>query len=102
MSTKIKLSPFGPNKEQAFQLAQLRANSTSKPCGVWEHVGDYGRPGGDIEARHTFSVRSLDLPDLPRDWALIGTADPDEVEEQEQEQAHPDPDSQHDRRRNGD
>lgn len=72
--------PFGQSKEAAYELAQKRANATRKPFGVWEHVGDYGRPGGDIPARHTYMVRPLDQPDPVRDWALIGTADPEPEE----------------------
>lgn len=60
-----------------YQQAQERANKTGKPMGVWEHVGDYGKPSGDIPARHTFSVRPLDAKDPDPDWALVATADPE-------------------------
>lgn len=65
------------NLEQAMQTAQACANRSAKPMGIWEHVGDFGHPAGDIPARGSFMVRALDLHDPPRGWALVGTADPE-------------------------
>lgn len=64
------------SKEEAFAVAQQRANDTRRRFDVYEHVGDYGRPGGDIEATHDYMVRSSTLPPPASTWAFIATADP--------------------------
>jgi hypothetical protein len=62
-------------KETAMDRAQRRADHEGEKFEVWEHVGDYGRPGGDIPARHTFRV--LPFESEPGDgWAMIAIAEP--------------------------
>lgn len=69
--------PF--SMEEAVRRAQLLANEKETAHGVWEHVGRYGDPSGDIPARHTFKVQSLNRPDPDSAWALVATCDPDGV-----------------------
>ena len=70
---------FAPGIEAAQARAQRLANEKQDAQGVWEHVGCYGRPEGDIEARHTFKVQSLNKPDPPAEWALVACVDPEGV-----------------------
>ena len=67
------------NKADALALGQKRADSLKEPVGIYEHVGDYGRPGGDIPGLHVYKVVPFSRPDPPREWALIACADPTEV-----------------------
>jgi hypothetical protein len=69
-------------KAEAFALAQRRANKTRENYDVLEHVGDYGRPGGDIEATHNYRV--VPAESVERDvladrsvWALVAIAEPE-------------------------
>jgi len=62
--------------DKVAALAQLRANATRQPFGVWVHVGDYGRRGGDQPARGVYRVQPL-VCDMPSDWACIGRVDPE-------------------------
>jgi hypothetical protein len=67
-----------PGKEDAIKRAQRQANETKQAHGVWEHVGLYGRPEGDVAARHVFKTQSFDKPDPPEEWALVAAVDPEE------------------------
>lgn len=62
-------------KDIAYARAQRKANETRTKHEVWEHVGDYGRPTGDIPARHVYRV--LPSGAEPGDgWAMIAIAEP--------------------------
>lgn len=65
---------------EALAAAQARANSTGRDLEVWEHVGDYGNPTGDIPARHTFTIQ-LTQVDKPNDWAMIAIVRPETAKE---------------------
>jgi hypothetical protein len=67
------------SKDAAAQRAQQLANSHHEAYGVWEHVGLYGHPWGDIEARHTFRVQSFNRVDPDSAWALVVCVDPEGV-----------------------
>lgn len=64
----------------AFTRAQKLATMRQCPMGVWEHVGSYGHPSGDVPARGTYTVRPLDSHDPGAVWALVGTVDPEPTE----------------------
>jgi hypothetical protein len=68
-------------KAEAYTLAQRRANATRERFEVFEHVGDYGRPGGDIEAQHTYRVvrAGIEKDSLVERgvWALVAIAEPE-------------------------
>jgi len=66
-------------KRAALYRAQALANENASAYGVWEHVGCYGRAGGDIRATHQLRVLSLNRPDPTDDWALVAMADPERV-----------------------
>ena len=68
---------IGSTQAEAVAAAQRLANRSAEPWGVWEHVGDYGRPSGDIAARHTFLLRRLSTPDPASDYALVACVDPE-------------------------
>ncbi len=66
-----------PGMNDAIQRAQRQANASKEPFGVWEHVGLYGYPGGDIPARHTFKTQAFSQSDPGNIWALVACVDPD-------------------------
>lgn len=66
------------DRNTARDVAQKLADNSQTPYGVWEHVGVYGRPNGDLLAQHTFMVRDLRRPDPHPCWALVECADPKE------------------------
>lgn len=63
-------------RAEALLLGQQRADSLGEPVGIYEHVGDYGRPEGDIPGRHDYKVVQFSRPDPASEWALIASADP--------------------------
>lgn len=65
-----------PGIEDAKARAQRLANERNEAHGVWEHVGLYGLPSGDIPARHTFKVEPFSKPEPGAEWALVACADP--------------------------
>lgn len=79
MSALDPLLRFPFKIEEALQRAQRLANDKHDAHGVWEHVGSFGYPSGDIPARHTFKVQSLNKPDPTDDWVLVATCDPEGV-----------------------
>ena len=74
MSERDMSYPFGRESVEAF--AKRQAAKHGEPYGIWEHVGLYGQPTGDIEARHTFKAVALSKPDPSGEWALVSTVDP--------------------------
>lgn len=64
------------SENAVLQFAQRQANKHNEPYGVWEHVGDYGKPSGDIAARHTFKAQALSRPDPDDQWAMLAIVDP--------------------------
>ena len=71
---------FTPGLKEAHARAQRLANDKQDAQGVWEHVGRYGYPEGDIPARHSFKVQSLNRPDPDtKEWALVACVDPEGV-----------------------
>jgi hypothetical protein len=71
--TMLLLQP----REAAMARAQQQANAKREAFGVWEHVGQYGLPAGDLAARHTFTTRPFSKPDPADDWALVACVDPE-------------------------
>ena len=77
--TRQLIISLTPGIKEAIARAQRMANDKNEAQGVWEHVGCYGYPSGDIPARHTFKVIALSKPDPDtKVWALVATADPGE------------------------
>lgn len=72
------LAPF-ETREAAAHRAQQLANERQEAFGVWVHVGCYGRPGGDIPARHDFKVQTFNKPDPADEWVLVACVDPEGV-----------------------
>lgn len=79
MTNTIQTAIDTQGRAGAETRARKLADTHQTPMGIWEHVGDYGDPSGDIPARGTFTVRPLSRPDPGREWALIATVDPGEV-----------------------
>lgn len=76
---RLTIISLTPGLTEAVNRAQRIANETGNAHGVWEHVGSYGLPTGDVPARHTFRVVSFNRPDMPNDWALVACVDPEGV-----------------------
>jgi hypothetical protein len=70
-------------REALIAAAQHRANRMLQTYEVQEHVGNYGRRSGDIEARHEYRVAlvaSLNDDAVADGWVTIAIVQPDTVE----------------------
>lgn len=63
------------NRGDALAKAQALADRIQRAVDVYQHVGLYGQPGGDIEARHHFRLR-WGKTTLGDDFALVAIAHP--------------------------
>lgn len=64
------------NKQEAFEMAQARANRLQVRYEVWEHTGDWGHRDGDIVGTHAHRIAKSPV-EFPRGWTFIGLVDPD-------------------------
>lgn len=64
------------DKAEALKLAQELADLRRRTYEVYEHVGHYGRPGGDIEATHEYRVVPGDRDTGRLTWALVAVIEP--------------------------
>jgi hypothetical protein len=77
MREQERIISFTPGIEATVRRAQRMANLKGEPYGVWEHVGLYGHPSGDIRGQHTFKILAFSRPDPEDVYALVACVDPE-------------------------